>query len=67
MNDSKQALTSKTVLANLIISAAAELIPNGATWIAAHPQTAILVCAGLNIVLRHFSDSGIHWIYPKND
>lgn len=58
---SKSVLTSKTCWANLLMASVAEVLPGAGSWIATHPQTAILLCAVGNIVLRHLSIQPLHW------
>lgn len=57
----KSAWVSKTYATNLVLASLVEIHPSIGMWVSTHPQTAILGCALINIVLRHFTTAGIHY------
>lgn len=57
----KHVLASRTVWFNALLSAVVELSPDAARWVSTHPQTAVLIAAGGNYLLRHMTDGGLRY------
>jgi hypothetical protein len=60
VREAKSFLRSKTHAANLLLVSAAELSSGFRDFISTHPQTAILLVAVLNSVLRQASSASLY-------
>lgn len=61
----KNVLASKTVWFNSVFAAVVEVVPPAARWVTSHPQSAILIMAAGNYILRHFSEGGLRYGFKK--
>lgn len=61
MAESKNAFSSKTCWANMLLASAVEIHPGVGAWVASHPQGAILGIALMNVLIRHFTQGGLHY------
>lgn len=64
--DSKSILFSKTCIANIMLASILELHPTWSLWAQSHPQTIIMGYTVMNIALRHFTSTSVHWM-PKKE
>jgi hypothetical protein len=57
----KHAIKSKTIAANVFLAGIAPFIPAAREFIESNPQTALLIVALINILLRRLSNSAIRF------
>lgn len=61
----KSFLRSKTLGVNLFLASAMEMSASVKAWVTTHPESAVLGCMLISIVLRHFTHSPLYYRKPK--
>jgi len=59
-NETKNVLTSKTAVGNLLIAIVAAFVPSAKDFITANPEASVAFISALNIVLRLLTKKGVH-------
>ena len=61
-NDTKNILSSKTAVGNLVIALIAAFVPNAKEFIINNPESSVGIISAFNIVLRLLTTKGVHFV-----